>query len=155
MIVLDKVAKETKDLTVRFCALAHDFGKGVTPLEELPKHYGHDVHGAQVVHDLPSVFYSKWKKAAMFVCRYHMQAITIRKAGKIVDLLGSLKRSGLSVKDFATIVYADSSIEPWFLCDFVFDVVMGKIVVDKEIMIPQYMKQYVHKVRVQRLKEME
>ena len=26
----------------RFCALVHDFGKGATPREEWPHHYGHE-----------------------------------------------------------------------------------------------------------------
>ena len=55
MIVLDKVAKKTKEfedkrkLELRFAALVHDIGKSLTIKEEYPYHYGHDKKGVKLV----------------------------------------------------------------------------------------------------------
>lgn len=42
MLVMDYAALQDYSLTVRFAALCHDFGKGVTPAEVLPRHIGHE-----------------------------------------------------------------------------------------------------------------
>ncbi|MGE5625409.1 MAG: multifunctional CCA addition/repair protein [Bacillota bacterium] len=42
MMVLDQAARLTPDLSVRFAALTHDLGKGTTPKDILPHHYGHE-----------------------------------------------------------------------------------------------------------------
>lgn len=42
MEIVDLVADMTDDVAVRFAALVHDLGKGVTPKEMLPHHYGHE-----------------------------------------------------------------------------------------------------------------
>lgn len=55
MLVLDYAAERTEDfpverkLEVRFSALVHDFGKGVTPKEEYPHHYKHEINGIPVI----------------------------------------------------------------------------------------------------------
>lgn len=45
MLALDMCASITKDVKIRFATLVHDLGKGVTPKEEYPHHYGHDEKG--------------------------------------------------------------------------------------------------------------
>ena len=52
MMVLDKAAKLTDDLDVRFAALVHDLGKGVTPKNLWPKHHGHEQAGVPIVQSL-------------------------------------------------------------------------------------------------------
>lgn len=42
MMVIDQAAKLSDDITVRFAALCHDLGKGTTPANILPHHYGHE-----------------------------------------------------------------------------------------------------------------
>lgn len=42
MMVLDQAARLTNDLAVRFAALCHDLGKGLTPKNILPRHTGHE-----------------------------------------------------------------------------------------------------------------
>ncbi|MFW5427201.1 MAG: multifunctional CCA addition/repair protein [Methylophagaceae bacterium] len=42
MMVIDQAAKLSDDITVRFAALCHDLGKGTTPADILPHHYGHE-----------------------------------------------------------------------------------------------------------------
>ena len=48
MLVLTQAAKWKYDLETRVACLAHDFGKGLTPRDQLPKHYGHEVTGVPV-----------------------------------------------------------------------------------------------------------
>jgi len=49
MLVLDV---SSKDALTRFCALAHDLGKGLTPADLLPKHHGHEEKGAPIAEAL-------------------------------------------------------------------------------------------------------
>lgn len=42
MMVIDQAAKLSDDISVRFAALCHDLGKGTTPADILPHHYGHE-----------------------------------------------------------------------------------------------------------------
>ncbi|KAF3997317.1 multifunctional CCA addition/repair protein [Glaciimonas immobilis] len=49
MMVVDTAAKENYPLAVRFAALMHDLGKGVTPPAEWPSHHGHEGMGVKLV----------------------------------------------------------------------------------------------------------
>ncbi|HJV75419.1 MAG TPA: multifunctional CCA addition/repair protein [Noviherbaspirillum sp.] len=49
MMVIDYAAQRGYDLPVRCAALMHDFGKGVTPPEEWPKHHGHEARSVRLV----------------------------------------------------------------------------------------------------------
>ncbi|MDY7546413.1 multifunctional CCA addition/repair protein [Glaciimonas sp. CA11.2] len=49
MMVIDMAAKENMPLPVRFAALMHDLGKGVTPVSEWPSHHGHEGLGVKLV----------------------------------------------------------------------------------------------------------
>ncbi len=49
MMVLDAAAKLTPNEMVRFAALVHDLGKGITPAEFWPKHHGHEAAGLPLV----------------------------------------------------------------------------------------------------------
>jgi tRNA nucleotidyltransferase (CCA-adding enzyme) len=49
MLVLDMAAQLNAPLTVRFACLCHDFGKGTTPAEMLPRHIGHEQRSAQLL----------------------------------------------------------------------------------------------------------
>lgn len=52
MMVVDMAAALTDDTSVRFAALVHDLGKGVTPRDEWPRHSGHEARGAELVRPL-------------------------------------------------------------------------------------------------------
>lgn len=52
MQVLDKASEKTKEEKIRFSALVHDLGKGTTPKEMYPHHYGHDERGVKLVENL-------------------------------------------------------------------------------------------------------
>ncbi|MEG2767731.1 MAG: HD domain-containing protein, partial [Comamonas sp.] len=49
MMVLDMAAQLDAPLTVRFACLCHDFGKGTTPADMLPRHIGHEQRSAQLL----------------------------------------------------------------------------------------------------------
>jgi tRNA nucleotidyltransferase (CCA-adding enzyme) len=49
MMAVDYAAGRSFDLPVRFAVLAHDLGKGTTPPEEWPHHFGHEERGAELV----------------------------------------------------------------------------------------------------------
>lgn len=49
MMVIDYAAKQNFSLPVRFAALMHDLGKGVTPADILPRHIGHEVRSVDLL----------------------------------------------------------------------------------------------------------
>lgn len=49
MLVLDMAARLDTPLTVRFACLCHDFGKGTTPADVLPRHIGHEQRSARLL----------------------------------------------------------------------------------------------------------
>ncbi|MFP5410510.1 MAG: multifunctional CCA addition/repair protein [Gammaproteobacteria bacterium] len=49
MLVVDWAARQGFSLPVRFAALTHDLGKGVTPPEFWPKHHGHEAKSVELV----------------------------------------------------------------------------------------------------------
>ncbi|MDB5920727.1 MAG: multifunctional addition/repair protein [Massilia sp.] len=49
MLVIDYAADCRFDLPVRFAALMHDLGKGVTPPEHWPSHHGHEGLGVKLI----------------------------------------------------------------------------------------------------------
>ena len=52
MLVIDHAAARGVDLPVRFAALMHDLGKGVTPAESWPAHHGHEGLGLKLIEQL-------------------------------------------------------------------------------------------------------
>lgn len=74
MLVLTQAANHQFDLEHRLAALVHDFGKGLTPRDKLPKHHGHEVSGVPVVENFCNrlTVPAKMRDRAMKVTRYHM-----------------------------------------------------------------------------------
>lgn len=52
MMVIDQAARLSDDLAVRFSALCHDLGKGLTPATILPRHTGHEAKGIDLTQQL-------------------------------------------------------------------------------------------------------
>jgi len=48
LLTVQEAAKLTNSTAVRFAALCHDVGKGVTPKEEWPHHYRHNAEGVPI-----------------------------------------------------------------------------------------------------------
>ena len=117
MQIVDKVAAVNKNPVVRFAALAHDFGKGTTPLEMLPHHYNHEQRGLDVLKEMDERIHlpKEWRKVAAFVIREHMRATIFTAPGKMVDLLISLHNIKIPPRDFCDIVQADHNSLPPYL----------------------------------------
>jgi tRNA nucleotidyltransferase (CCA-adding enzyme) len=73
MLVLDQAARLSPDARVRFAALMHDLGKGVTPPAEWPRHIGHEGKGAELVAALCARLRvpNDFRDLAVLVARYH------------------------------------------------------------------------------------
>lgn len=107
--ILDEVAAVNPKPEIRFAALCHDLGKGITPPEMLPHHYEHETRGLKVLAQMTRRIHlpNDWKKIAAFVMREHMHAPLMSKPGKVVDLLMRLHNSRITISDFNDIIRAD------------------------------------------------
>lgn len=97
MLVIMQSSEFDFPLEIRFAALVHDFGKGITPRDQLPKHYGHDVKGVKVVEDFSNRLCvpAKMRDRAMKATRYHMYLHKLDKINpktyvKMFDDMGAL-----------------------------------------------------------------
>ena len=117
LAIVDAVAKVNSNPMVRFAALMHDIGKGLTPPEMLPHHYLHEKRGLEVLAQMNRrmTLPGEWKKSAAFVIREHMRAPRLEKPGKIVDLLLSLNGLKLGVNGFCDIIRVDNHGLPPYL----------------------------------------
>ena len=52
MQVIDYAAQKGWPLATRFAALTHDLGKGLTPVDVLPAHHGHEARSVKLVAEL-------------------------------------------------------------------------------------------------------
>ncbi len=80
MLALDNSAKITKDEKIRFSVLVHDLGKGRTPKEMYPHHYGHEERGVDPLKEfakrigLPKT----WKECGITAIKEHMKGRNIQ-----------------------------------------------------------------------------
>lgn len=74
MMVLTQAAKLSDDPKVRFAALVHDLGKGITPKEQWPKHIEHESCGVPLVEALCDRYRipNDYRELAVIVTRYHL-----------------------------------------------------------------------------------
>ena len=79
MIALNNAAMITKDEKIRFAALVHDLGKGRTPKEMYPHHYGHEESGVEPLRELAKRIGipNDWKECAITAIREHMKGRNI------------------------------------------------------------------------------
>lgn len=75
MLVLQQAVRLSADTRVRFAALTHDLGKGVTPKEEWPSHIDHESKGVPLVAELCQRLRvpRDYRELAEHVARYHLQ----------------------------------------------------------------------------------
>ncbi len=73
MMVVDQAARLSPDLTVRFAALTHDLGKGTTPKDILPHHYGHEERSVKLVEEVCARLKTprEFKELAVIVAKQH------------------------------------------------------------------------------------
>jgi tRNA nucleotidyltransferase (CCA-adding enzyme) len=94
MLCLEQAALLSDSLEVRFAALVHDLGKGVTPKEDWPHHYGHETLGLTVLEQLCTRLRvpNSFKTLALQVMQYHThchRAFELR-ASTLTDMLVAL-----------------------------------------------------------------
>jgi tRNA nucleotidyltransferase (CCA-adding enzyme) len=94
LMCLEQAARLSDKAVVRFAALTHDLGKGVTPQDNRPHHYGHEQLGLDVLETMcarlrvPNAF----KALALQVAKYHThchRAFELRPA-TLTDTLAAL-----------------------------------------------------------------
>lgn len=75
MLVLKVAAEETEDTEIRFAALVHDLGKGVSPKDKLPKHHDHEEKGIPIIKEMCERLHTsrKYKDLAMIVSGCHLK----------------------------------------------------------------------------------
>lgn len=91
MMVVDRAAVLTGDPAVRFAALVHDLGKGVTPQGDWPRHSGHEARGAALVRPLvrrlggPNL----WAELGQLAATWHglIPKIAELRHGTVLDVL--------------------------------------------------------------------
>jgi tRNA nucleotidyltransferase (CCA-adding enzyme) len=91
MLVVDWAAQQGFSLPVRFAALTHDLGKGVTPPELWPKHHDHEAKSVELVRALSERIRvpADCRDLAVAVAREHgnvHRALELRP-GTVVELL--------------------------------------------------------------------
>ena len=91
MQVLDVAAGLSPDTTVRFAALVHDVGKGLTPREDWPSHVGHEESGARLIERLAARLRlpTEHRELAVMVARHHARAhrVAEQRPGTVLELL--------------------------------------------------------------------
>ncbi len=115
MIVLDNSVKLTNNLAIRFSCLVHDLGKGNTPNEILPHHYGHEARGAPLVNQFGNRIGipKEWLKCGKTACKWHMKAGIFEQmsAKKKVELIENVANSSLGLEGLKIVVACDKSRE--------------------------------------------
>lgn len=111
MIVLDRMAEFTDDVILRFCALVHDIGKGVTPKRMYPHHYGHDEKGVAVVAEFGKRIFipNSWIKCGKTAAKEHMKGGIFHKMSvpKKVSFIERVAKSKLGLHGLQLVVLAD------------------------------------------------
>lgn len=134
MIVVDKSTKLTDDLAIRFSSLVHDLGKGITPIEMLPHHYGHDKNGVELVEkfskriNIPNL----WLKCGKASAKEHMLGGIFEKmsAKKQVDFITRVSKSKLGLDGMKIVVLCDRNRDENFNENIIFDI-LGKEMLKK------------------------
>lgn len=111
MLALDNSAKITKDEKIRFCALVHDLGKGTTPKEMYPHHYGHEERGIEPLKQLTKRIGipNEWKNCGQTAIKEHMRGGIFYELSipKQVSLIERVDKSRLGLEGLQLVVYAD------------------------------------------------
>lgn len=165
MIVLDNSCRLTDKLEIRYSCLVHDLGKGTTPDNMLPHHYGHEERGVKLVQNLsnrlkvPKV----WKKCGIISAKEHMRGgkFNIMSAKKQVDFIERVSRSQLGLDGMKIVVSCDRNRYGEFPNDITFDIlgkkciqeISGKDIMNKyNLKEGKIIKQRLHQERINWIK---
>lgn len=131
MIVVDHSTELTNDVKIRFSALVHDLGKGVTPKDMLPHHYGHDEKGVKLVGDLGNRIGvpKSWIKCGKIAAKEHMRGGIFNKMtpAKQVDFITRVSKSMLGLDGMKIVVMCDRWREKEEPKDIKFDIIGNEI----------------------------
>lgn len=134
MQVVDKSVVFTDSLQLRFSALVHDLGKGITPKEMLPHHYGHDEKGVRLVGELAKRLGipKAWIKCGKIAAKEHMRGGIFNKMtpAKQVDFITRVSKSMLGLNGMKIVVMCDKWRGENPPNDIKFDVI-GKEILEK------------------------
>ena len=114
MMVLAMASRLTDDIAVRFSALCHDLGKGVTPVENWPHHHGHGPAGVPLVEALCQRYRipNQIRDLAKLAAKYHdhLHRIERMRPSKIIRLFDAIDawRKPERVDQLAIISEADA-----------------------------------------------
>ncbi|WOH39391.1 multifunctional CCA addition/repair protein [Thalassotalea fonticola] len=76
LMVLQQAVKLSQDISVRFAALSHDLGKGLTPKVKWPTHHGHEKSGLPLVENICQQLKvpNQIKRISLMVCEFHLHS---------------------------------------------------------------------------------
>ena len=76
MMVLKQAVSLSTEVSVRFASLCHDLGKGKTPEDQWPKHYGHEKSGLSLVKQICNNLKvpNAVKRLSLLVCEFHLHS---------------------------------------------------------------------------------
>lgn len=119
MLVLDMTAdltqkyEENRKLEIRFAALVHDFGKGITPKEQYPHHYGHENSGVELVDKFGNNIKApnNWIRCGKTSCKEHMRGGIFykMKPSKKVEFIERVDKSLLGLDGLQIVVISDKT----------------------------------------------
>ena len=166
MLALDNSAKITKDVKIRFCTLVHDLGKGTTPVDMLPHHYGHEERGVKLVQNLSNRLKvpNMWEKCGMISAKEHMRGgkFNMMSVKKQVDFIERVSKSDLGLDGMKIVVACDRNRYGEFSNDIIFDVlgkrcmkeINGSYIINKyNLKDGMQIKQKLHEERINWLKK--
>lgn len=111
MLALDNCASITQELLIRYATLVHDLGKGTTPKEIYPHHYGHGERGVEQVKNLSNRINAPtaWKKAGITSCEEHMRGGIFFEMSpeKQISFIERVNKSILGIEGLQIVVYSD------------------------------------------------
>lgn len=111
ILALKMAASITKDEKIRFSALVHDLGKGLTPPSEYPHHINHDVRGVKQVQNFGNRLKmpNSWIKCGIVAAREHMKGGIFYKMTpkKQVDFIERIDKTILGLEGLEIVVESD------------------------------------------------
>lgn len=111
MIAVDSSTKLTKRLEVRYSILVHDLGKGTTPKEILPHHYGHEERGEKLAQKMGSRLKvpKLWTSCGKIAAKEHMKGGKFPEMTpkKQVNFIERVVKSRLGLEGMKIVVCSD------------------------------------------------
>ena len=165
MQVLDLSAQLTKDLLIRYSCLVHDLGKGSTPVEMFPHHYGHEERGEKLVGEMGERLKipKEWTKAGKIAAKEHMKGGNFcnMTPKKQVSLIERISKSKLGLDGMKIVVMCDKNRDNASFQDINFDIIgkecmkkiNGKYIIEKYHLKPgEKLKMKLHEERIDWIK---